>query len=592
MAHEEQLTNDIPEVVLSLELDPAFDRVLDPGDRLSEAVRHFISERLSDVLETLGIPGKPKVEINALDEYPILEGRFLRVIVNGELCRYSAELLQRVHSYVTGVPIDPGTDPKKILALLKGLMAQRAEIAESSLAEFLSLACIEAIKREPSVLLDSAQVATYLASLTDASGDAFSEMKNWPPAETWLRTVLSKVLSLRISIADKRAVVELLREGITKEASPEDVAEDLIAVLSPNVVEIQLPEEYLKQITTSDAGGGQGSFAMMRDGLFYELGLHYPDFQFSTTENLKPNSFSFKVNHLSTMPRNGLHPNQCLVNDTVDRLTLLNIQGTATMNPANAVECSIADSSYKEVAESAGLTTWDQVGYLVLSFAADLRENSASFVHRRAVQNYLDQLGQAFPATVDTVQKRSSIQQLTRVLRSLIAEEISIRNFRLVLELMLDYDYIVADPSKNIIFDDRLPTAEQPDENWLSDPINLASFIRAGMKRYVSHKYTRGGNTLVVYLLAPEIEGILSEHQKKRICLDKDLCDRILEAVRAEVGTLPPSASVPTILTSIEVRPYFREVILHEFPRLPVVCYQELSPDLNIQPIARISLNT
>ena len=34
-----------------------------------------------------------------------------------------------------------------------------------------------------------------------------------------------------------------------------------------------------------------------------------------------------------------------------------------------------------------------------------------------------------------------------------------------------------------------------------------------------------------------------------------------------------------------------RKLIEKDFPRLAVLSYQELSPDMNIQPIARISLS-
>ena len=63
----------------------------------------------------------------------------------------------------------------------------------------------------------------------------------------------------------------------------------------------------------------------------------------------------------------------------------------------------------------------------------------------------------------------------------------------------------------------------------------------------------------------------------------------IRKAVREEVGSLPPTAQNPVILTSTAVRRKLRRMLVHEFPRLAVLSYQELSPDMNIQPLARIS---
>ena len=55
------------------------------------------------------------------------------------------------------------------------------------------------------------------------------------------------------------------------------------------------------------------------------------------------------------------------------------------------------------------------------------------------------------------------------------------------------------------------------------------------------------------------------------------------------VGSLTPTAQSPVILTSLGVRARLRRELEKEFPQLSVVSYQELNPDMNIQPIARIS---
>jgi type III secretion protein V len=53
---------------------------------------------------------------------------------------------------------------------------------------------------------------------------------------------------------------------------------------------------------------------------------------------------------------------------------------------------------------------------------------------------------------------------------------------------------------------------------------------------------------------------------------------------------VPASAQNPVILTSIDVRRTLRDLIAIEFPKMAVLSYQELSPDLRIQSIGKISL--
>ena len=75
----------------------------------------------------------------------------------------------------------------------------------------------------------------------------------------------------------------------------------------------------------------------------------------------------------------------------------------------------------------------------------------------------------------------------------------------------------------------------------------LTEYVRAALKRYVSHKYARGQNTLIVYLLDPQIEETIRssvQHTSSGsyLALEPEITQEILTAVRNEVGNLPPSA--------------------------------------------------
>ena len=47
----------------------------------------------------------------------------------------------------------------------------------------------------------------------------------------------------------------------------------------------------------------------------------------------------------------------------------------------------------------------------------------------------------------------------------------------------------------------------------------------------------------------------------------------------------------PVLLTSMDIRRYVKKIIEQELPELPVLSYQELTPEITIQPLGRISLN-
>ena len=64
----------------------------------------------------------------------------------------------------------------------------------------------------------------------------------------------------------------------------------------------------------------------------------------------------------------------------------------------------------------------------------------------------------------------------------------------------------------------------------------------------------------------------------------------MLQSVRREIGTLREPAQKPVLLTSMDVRRYTRKIVEQEFHDLPVLSHQELTEEITIQPLGRISM--
>src|SRR5690606_22448116 len=320
--------------------------------------------------------------------------------------------------------------------------------------------------------------------------------------------------------------------------------------------------------------GGKFLFELvpfMRAGLFVELGVRFPGVRARGNPSLPPGSYQVQINEVPVVTGQATL-GHVLVNDTVDRLKLMNVQGFEAINPATRQPAAWVPEQHKDMLESSGLTTWDVPGYIILHLAAVLRRNAREFVGVQECQSHLDQLEKAFPAVVkETVPKVVSVLKLTDILQRLVEEEISIRDMRAVLQALAEHGQV-----------------EQ-------DAVMLTEHVRASMRRYVSHKYARGTGTLVVYLLDPQIEEAIRGAIKRtsagsHLALEPDIAQEIVQAVKNECGHLPPSAQRPIILTAMDIRRYVRKLLEYEFtPSFSVVSYQELAPDLNIQPVARIS---
>src|SRR5262249_61762935 len=74
------------------------------------------------------------------------------------------------------------------------------------------------------------------------------------------------------------------------------------------------------------------------------------------------------------------------------------------------------------------------------------------------------------------------IISITDVMQRLVAEEISIRDMRTILEALVEWG------------------------QREKDPIVLAEHVRGALSRYITHKFSGGQNIIPAYLIAKEIE--------------------------------------------------------------------------------------
>jgi len=127
------------------------------------------------------------------------------------------------------------------------------------------------------------------------------------------------------------------------------------------------------------------------------------------------------------------------------------------------------------------------------------------------------------------------------------------------------------------------------------DTVILTEYVRSSLKRYISYKYSLGQSVLAVYLLDPEIEDMVRAAIKQTsagsyLALDPDSSQLILHALRNTIRPTPPGGQPPVLITTMDVRRFVRKLIEGEFPELPVVSFQEIVPEIRLQPLGRIQL--
>jgi len=186
-------------------------------------------------------------------------------------------------------------------------------------------------------------------------------------------------------------------------------------------------------------------------------------------------------------------------------------------------------------------------------------------------QGLLDALERTHPALVrEVVPKLISPVLLTDVLRRLVEEGISLRNLRDILGALAEW---------------------APQER---DPVALTEHVRVALRRAITYKHAGEGGVLAAYLLDPMIEDAIRDGIQKTaagsyLALEPQISRDIVAAVGRALG--PEGANGAVLLTGVELRRYVRRLVETEHPGLAVLSFQELAPEAQIRPIARISVS-
>jgi type III secretory pathway component EscV len=406
-----------------------------------------------------------------------------------------------------------------------------------------------------------------------------------PDFVTQLQKILIELVECKCSLKDKALINGLVKQILNENTSNWLwLYEVIFEQLNAKRVEIHIRKTYFIDIINS--AENRNNFELLREYLFYENGIHYPPFEIIYDSSLPPQSYYFKINNYSSIPTFGLAFDKLLVNATTE--VLGEIKGIPALNPANGNITSIISKNDQSKIEERAINKWDSFGYLVLSFSKFLRGYSFAFINIAYTENYLSKLGIWQQNTVILLQDKYADEITTQVLRRLAKENISILNGKLIAEAMLEYDYIVANSQDYIIFDERLPIYEDQVNGWRDNPELITEFVRSKMKRYISNTFRKGQNSLQVLQLDREIEEIISKTYTSSKSLTIDIINQINEAVKEEVQKF--SVYSPSILTTNNIRPLLKRIIRHRFPDIPVLSYQELAAESNIQPLGRIVL--
>lgn len=308
----------------------------------------------------------------------------------------------------------------------------------------------------------------------------------------------------------------------------------------------------------------------MRQALYQDLGIRYPGIHVRTdSPTLEADEYAILLNEVP-VAHGKIPEGYLLTNETEENLRRYNLPYITYKN-ATGLPSLWVEQQYKEIMDKAGIKYWTALEVMILHLSYFFRQSGQEFIGIQEVRSMLEFMERAFPDLVKEVTRLIPLQKLTEIFRRLVQEQVSIKDLRTIMEALSEW----AQSEK--------------------DTVLLTEYVRASLKRYISNKYAQGQSTLSVYLLDPEIEETVRGAIKQTsagsyLALDPDSVNLILKGMRNTISPVPPGGQPPVLLTAIDVRRFVRKLIETEYPDIAVVSYQEILPEIRIQPLGRIQL--
>lgn len=308
----------------------------------------------------------------------------------------------------------------------------------------------------------------------------------------------------------------------------------------------------------------------IRRALYFDLGVPFPGIQLRFNDALPERSYVILVSEVP-VSQGELRPGNVLVRDHEQTLQALQLPYETSPGFLPGSQHLWVGSSHINTLVAAGMPHMDANRILSWHLGYVLRKYSADFVGIQEARFLLTAMEERFPDLVKEVLRVMPVQKIAEIMQRLVSEDISVRNLRGVLESLIDWG--------------------QKEK----DSVLLTEYVRVSLKRLISHKYSNGQNVLAAYLLAPDVEETIRAAVRQTsagsyLALDASTSRRLVDQIKSKVGDIGSVTHRPVLLTTMDIRRYLRKMIEQDLYDLPVLSYQELTQEVNVQPLARIEL--
>nr|WP_206110160.1 flagellar biosynthesis protein FlhA [Paenibacillus aquistagni] len=367
---------------------------------------------------------------------------------------------------------------------------------------------------------------------------------------------------------EQKAVSE---EQLEEEQQIEEVRspESVINLLQVDPIEFEFGYGLIPLADVQQGGDLLDRIIMIRRQCALELGLVVPVIRIRDNIQLKPNEYIIKIKG-NIVARGELLLNHYLAMSPGyddDSVT-----GIETMEPAFGLPALWVDEAMKERAEVSGYTVVDPPSVVATHLTEIIKKHAHELIGRQETKALVETVKEQHPAIVEElIPNLMNIGDVQKVLANLLREKISIRDLVTIFETLADYG------------------------TYTKDPDILTEYVRQALARQITQQYSIPGETLRVITVGPTLEkkiadSVQQNEQGSYLAMDPGTTQQVFQRFQEQIGRLVQSGYQPIVLASPGIRMYLRQLMERTMQDIPVLSYNELEPNVEIQSVGVVNV--
>jgi flagellar biosynthesis protein FlhA len=479
-----------------------------------------------------------------------------------------------------------------IFGMVIGVVQQGLDITEAAKRYTLLTVGDGIVTQIPALLISTATgiVVTRAASDGNLGKDITSQLFAFPkmlyvaagtifvlglftPIHDLLTMPISALLALGgYSLSKTAEKNEQMIEEIEEEIQTDEMKspESVVTLLNLDPIEFEFGYGLIPLADTNQGGDLLDRIVMIRRQLALELGLVIPVVRIRDNIQLKPNEYRLKIKGNEVARGELLLDHYLAMSPGIEDDS---IEGIDTVEPAFGLPAKWISENMKDQAEMLGYTVVDPPSVVSTHITEVIKANAHELLGRQETKQLIDHLKESYPILVEEVTPNPlSVGEIQKVLAKLLREKVSIRNLPVIFETLADFGKLTTDTDL------------------------LTEYVRQSLARQITKTYVQDGETLKVITLSGKVEKMIADGVQQTehgnfLSLDPVVSQQILEAIAEQVEQLSLQEQTPILLCSPAVRMYVRQLTERYFPQVPVLSYNELEANVEVQSVGVVNVD-